>query len=51
MAMINRIKTLPILKGIRGQKGVSIEVLADYLARLSLLVHNFPQIEEIDLNL
>jgi len=50
MAMINRIKTLPILKGIRGQKGVSIEVLADYLARLSLLVHNFPQIEEIDLN-
>lgn len=50
MAMINKIKTLPILKGIRGQKGVSLEVLADYIARLSLLVHNFVQIEEIDLN-
>ena len=50
MNMINRIKTLPILKGIRGQKGVSIDVLAEYLARLSLLVDNFPQIEEIDLN-
>ncbi len=50
MSMIEKIKTLPILKGIRGQKGVSLDVLADYLARLSLLVHNFPQIEEIDLN-
>ncbi|MFC1838854.1 acetate--CoA ligase family protein [Thermodesulfobacteriota bacterium] len=50
MNMIQKIKTLPILKGIRGEKGVSLEVLAEYLARLSLLVHNFPRIEEIDLN-
>ncbi len=50
MNMIEKIKTLPILKGIRGEKGVSLDVLADYLARLSLLVYNFPQIEEIDLN-
>jgi acetyltransferase len=50
MAMINRVRALPILKGIRGQKGVSLEVLSDYLARLSLLVHYFPQIAEIDLN-
>ena len=50
MAMIRKIKTLPILKGIRGQKDVSLDILADYLARLSLLVDNFPQIEEIDLN-
>ncbi len=50
MSMIQKIKTLPILKGIRGEKGVSLDVLADYLARLSLLVYNFPQIEEIDLN-
>jgi len=48
--VIQKIKALPILKGIRGEKGVSLEVLAEYLARLSLLVHNFPQIEEIDLN-
>jgi acetyltransferase len=50
MNMIGKIKTLPILKGIRGEKGVSIEVLAEYLARISLLVHHFPRIEEIDLN-
>ena len=50
MNMIRKIKTLPILKGIRGQRGVSLGILADYLARLSLLVNNFPQIEEIDLN-
>jgi acetyltransferase len=50
MEIIQKIKTLPILKGIRGEKGVSLDVLADYLARLSLLVNTFPQIEEIDLN-
>jgi acetyltransferase len=50
MNMIKKIKTLPILNGIRGEKGVSLDVLAEYLARLSLLVYNFPQIEEIDLN-
>jgi acyl-CoA synthetase (NDP forming) len=50
LGMIQKIKTLPILKGIRGEKGVSLEVLAGYLARLGLLVHHFPQIEEIDLN-
>jgi acetyltransferase len=48
--IIQKIRTLPILKGIRGEKGVSLKVLAEYLARLSLLVHIFPQIEEIDLN-
>ncbi len=50
LSMISKIKALPILKGIRGQRGISLDVLADYLTRLSLLVYNFPQIEEIDLN-
>jgi acetyltransferase len=50
MKMINSIKTLPVLKGIRGEIGVSLEILADYLVRLSMLVSDFPQIEEIDLN-
>lgn len=48
--MIRKIKTLPILEGIRGERGVSLDVLSEYLARLSLLVNIFPQIEEIDLN-
>ncbi len=50
MNMINRIKTLPILKGIRGVKGVSLDLLAEYLVRLGMLVNDFPRIEEIDLN-
>lgn len=50
MGMIARIKTFPILKGIRGEKGVSLELLAEYLVRLGVLVDDFPQIEEIDLN-
>jgi acetate---CoA ligase (ADP-forming) len=50
LSMIRGIRSYPILEGVRGQKPVSIEILADYLVRLSLLVNDFPQIEEIDLN-
>ena len=50
LRMIQGIKALPILEGVRGEKGVSLDLLSEYLIRLSLLVHDFPQIEEIDLN-
>jgi len=50
LRMIQGIKALPILKGVRGEKGVSLDLLSEYLVRLSLLVTDFPQIEEIDLN-
>ena len=48
--MIQSIKAFPILKGTRGEKGVSQDLLSEYLIRLGLLVNDFPQIEEIDLN-
>lgn len=48
--MIRGIHALPILKGVRGQKGMSIDKLADYLLRLSALAKDFPEIKEIDLN-
>jgi acyl-CoA synthetase (NDP forming) len=48
--MIRGIRSFPILEGVRGETGVSLEILADYLVRLSLLVNDFPQIREIDLN-
>jgi len=35
---------------MRGQKGMSIEFLAEELARLSWLVTDLPRIREIDLN-
>jgi acyl-CoA synthetase (NDP forming) len=48
--MINGIRSLPLLKGVRGQQSLSIDILAEYLVRLSTLVKDCPQIREIDLN-
>jgi len=48
--MIKGIRSLPLLEGVRGQRGLSIDILAEYLIRLSALVKDFPQIREIDLN-
>lgn len=48
--MIKGIRAFEILQGVRGDEGMSIDLLADYLVRLSLLVVDFPAIQEIDLN-
>lgn len=48
--MIRSIRAYKILEGVRGQKGVSIDVLATNLARLALLVSDFPAIREMDIN-
>ena len=48
--MIKGLKTYLILKGIRGQRGVSIDGLADYIGRIARLVSDFPSVSEIDLN-
>jgi acyl-CoA synthetase (NDP forming) len=44
------IRSRSLIEGVRGEKGLSIEVLADYVLRLNCLVTDFPQISEIDLN-
>jgi acetyltransferase len=43
-------KTYQILKGVRGQEGVDIDAIAEGLQRLSQLVTEFPQIQELDIN-
>lgn len=48
--MISSIKSYPILSGFRGQKGVNQDKLIEILQRMSLLVSDFPFIQEIDLN-
>ena len=50
LRMIHQTKSLPLLKGVRGEKGVSLDLLSEYLIRLGLLLRDFPQIVEIDLN-
>jgi acetyltransferase len=43
-------KTYRILEGVRGQEGVDIDAIAEGLQRLSQLVTEFPQIQEMDIN-
>ncbi|MHC4478683.1 MAG: acetate--CoA ligase family protein [Planctomycetota bacterium] len=48
--MLMNTKTYQMLKGVRGQPGVDIGTIAEALQRLSQLVTEFPQIQEIDIN-
>ena len=43
-------KTYKMLKGVRGEEGVDIDAIAEALQRLSQLVTEFPQIQEMDIN-
>ena len=48
--MIMGTKGYQILKGYRGQSSYDIESIVDYLLRLSQLVTDFPEIQELDMN-
>lgn len=48
--MLMNTKTYKMLKGVRGEEGVDIEAIAEGLQRLSQLVTEFPQIQEMDIN-
>jgi acetyltransferase len=50
LGLIRRIRALPMLLGVRGTRGLSLDALADALVRLSRLVVDAPVIAEIDLN-
>ncbi|MHC5061305.1 MAG: acetate--CoA ligase family protein [Planctomycetota bacterium] len=48
--MLINTKTYKMLQGVRGEKGVDIDAIAEGLQRLSQLVTEFPQIQEMDIN-
>jgi acetyl coenzyme A synthetase (ADP forming)-like protein len=48
--MIEGIKGIKILRGFRGEPPSDIEAIAQSLARLSQLVTDFPEIDEMDIN-
>jgi acetate---CoA ligase (ADP-forming) len=48
--MLKNTKTYRLLQGVRGEEGVDLEVIAEGLQRLSQLVTEFPQIQEMDIN-
>ena len=48
--MVESIKTIKLLKGIRGEKESDIDGIVESIQRLSQLVNDFPEIEEFDMN-
>lgn len=48
--MIGELQSLPLLTGTRGEAGIDIDALVNAIGRLSLLVTDFPEIEELDIN-
>ena len=48
--MIEEIKGVKLLHGVRGQKQSDLEAIVDMAIRLSDLLTDFPQIAEIDIN-
>jgi len=48
--MMNEVKAIKILKGVRGEKAVNIKALADILKKISLLSIKEKDITEIDFN-
>jgi 4-hydroxybutyryl-CoA synthetase (ADP-forming) len=48
--MVESIKTIKLLKGVRGEKPSDLGAVADSLQRLSQLVIDFPEIKEFDIN-
>ncbi len=48
--MLISTRTYRMLKGERGEEGVDIDTIAEGLQRLSQLVTEFPQIQEMDIN-
>ncbi len=50
LAMIDEIKTVSILKGVRGEKAVDFDAIADVIVRVGQIVTDYPQISEFEMN-
>jgi acetyl coenzyme A synthetase (ADP forming)-like protein len=50
LSMLDDIAAAQVLKGVRGEAGVDRKALAGLIERVSVLVSDFPEISEMDLN-
>ena len=50
MEMIQELRGYQILRGARGHKRSDIEAVVEALLRLSQLLQEFPEIQEVDIN-
>ena len=48
--MLSSLNAAPLLKGVRGEKGVDEEKIKEIIQRMSQMVSDLPMIQEIDLN-
>jgi acetyltransferase len=48
--MINEIRSVPLLRGVRGEKPSDLGAITDAIQRISQLVMDFPEIVELDIN-
>jgi acetyltransferase len=48
--MLSSLNAAPLLKGVRGEKGVDEEKIMEIIQRISQMVNELPLIQEIDLN-
>ncbi len=49
-AMLNEIRSAPLLRGVRGEKRSDLKAITDIVQRISQLVMEFPEIVELDIN-
>ena len=50
LEMINEIRSIRLLRGVRGEPPADIEAIADTILRIAQLVMDFPEIVELDIN-
>jgi len=48
--MLSDLRSFPILKGVRGQKGINIDTFAEVIVHISNLLQIAPEITELDIN-
>jgi len=48
--LLPQLKMYPILKGVRGDKGIPLDKFADLILKVSQLIEAIPEIVEMDLN-
>ena len=48
--MLDELRCAPILRGVRGEQRCFLDGVVDVLLRVSMLVHRYPQIRELDIN-
>ncbi|UCF61579.1 MAG: acetate--CoA ligase family protein [Anaerolineaceae bacterium] len=48
--MISSLQSTPLLKGMRGEKGINEDVMIEIIQRVSQMVSECPIIKELDLN-